>query len=543
MILKIKRLHENVAKYNKELLVLLMFIIVYSFSVISIPIIFEVIIDSYEKISDRNFWIVSIVLLCLLVLSIFSKYIYTKKSKDLKHYIMYEEQVKLLKHGVLKRDLSKINKTNKSEWFTCVLTDTDNVSNYLSTYVELVFGFSQFVFAVIYGFLKAPILVLCILGLSFFSMILPKLFSNLMTSKNESIQKSDEDIKNFAIEIVQKKDTLKTMNMREFIKKIYTRVHMNYQKNSIEHAQVKFKMISLSLGTGFIMNNSWIIIGLVLVLKGNISIGVLFAFLILSNCYNWPFFELSNIISNISLQEVSLSRISSFILNGIGTKEVSIMNIENGSSDVVLSAEGVSFRYDDDQPYIIRNFSFDITTGEKIVITGENGSGKSTLLKLLSGMYDVSSGSILFSGKSNTIDEYYQQISYIGQEDFIIEDTIMNNLRYGDMDATDEEIYYISKKFNCHYFISKTINGYQSIIGKDVDLSLGEKQRIAIARSFIKKPKILFLDESTSALDEENEKLVIDLIMTDKQLTVIMVAHKKDIIKRFDREINIVKDN
>jgi ATP-binding cassette subfamily B protein len=196
---------------------------------------------------------------------------------------------------------------------------------------------------------------------------------------------------------------------------------------------------------------------------------------------------------------------------------------------------------------VLKNFSIDIKSGEKIGLIGETGVGKSTISKLIPRFYDINSGSIKIDGvdiKDYDVYSLRRSIGHVQQDVFIFYGTIKDNILYGNPDATDEEIIEAAKKANIHEYILTLPEGYMTYTGeKGVKLSGGQKQRIAIARLFLKKPKIVILDEATSSLDNVTERMIqtaFDELVKGK--TSIVIAHRLSTIVNADRIIVLGKE-
>ncbi len=199
----------------------------------------------------------------------------------------------------------------------------------------------------------------------------------------------------------------------------------------------------------------------------------------------------------------------------------------------------ITYHYKSSQP-LFQNFSLNIKPGEKIGLVGRSGSGKSTLIKLLSRYYDVQKGEILIDGqnvKTVAQDSLHKNIAMIPQDPSLFNRTIMENIRYGNTKATDEEVYEAAKKAYIHETIMQLPKGYQSKVGeRGVMLSGGERQRIAIARAILKNAPILILDEATSALDSESEKYIQNSMKElMKGKTVIAIAHRLSTLKEMNK--------
>ncbi len=189
---------------------------------------------------------------------------------------------------------------------------------------------------------------------------------------------------------------------------------------------------------------------------------------------------------------------------------------------------------------ILKEISFATKEGEKIGIVGSSGCGKTTLLRLLAGLYEIDSGEIVLNEKVLTNKELVALRKYIAvveQEPFLFNDTIYNNIRFGNPRATREEILSATKQSHSAEFIEKLADGYDTVVGsRGGNLSVGQKQRIAIARALIKKPKILILDEATSNIDTISEKYINNTIFSlPEDMLVFIVAHRLTTIKNCDK--------
>ena len=180
--------------------------------------------------------------------------------------------------------------------------------------------------------------------------------------------------------------------------------------------------------------------------------------------------------------------------------------------------------------------------GTLTALVGPSGSGKSTLMKLCARFYDPQEGQVLFSNQNISAlnaEKYMQRISMVFQDVYLFQDTIRNNIRFGKRDATDSEIIEAAKKAQCHDFIMRLPNGYDTMVGEGgCTLSGGEKQRISIARAILKDAPVILLDEATASLDPENEVKIQSAINSLIQgRTVIVIAHRLKTISQADNII------
>lgn len=205
-----------------------------------------------------------------------------------------------------------------------------------------------------------------------------------------------------------------------------------------------------------------------------------------------------------------------------------------------IQFDNVSFSYETDSAHILENISFEVKPGEKVAFIGPSGAGKSTIINLIPRFYDVKSGSISIDGhdiRDLTFHSIRDNIGIVQQDVYLFAGTIAENIRYGKMDATDEEIRYAAKLAGATEFIDELPEGFETDIGsRGVRLSGGQKQRISIARVFLKNPQILILDEATSALDNASEIIIQEsLDKLAEGRTTITIAHRLTTIEDSDR--------
>lgn len=211
-----------------------------------------------------------------------------------------------------------------------------------------------------------------------------------------------------------------------------------------------------------------------------------------------------------------------------------------------LEFNTVEFKYPDAKTSVFHSLDLEIPSGQKVGLVGHSGSGKSTLTRLILRFQDIQGGEVLIDGQNIahiTQEDLRKNIAYIPQEPILFHRSLMENIKYGRENATDEEVYEAARLSHADEFIKRSPQGYDTLVGeRGVKLSGGEKQRIAIARAMLTRAPILILDEATSALDSKSEKLIteaLDKLM--KGRTTIVIAHRLSTIRKLDRII-VLKD-
>ena len=282
------------------------------------------------------------------------------------------------------------------------------------------------------------------------------------------------------------------------------------------------------------------------VINGTITAGSLVAFLTYAVNFSNPIKRLTRVIGNIQKALAAAQRV--FMIIDM-PEEIAESRDAKQLPEVSGKVEfqNVSFAYDD-KGNVITDLSFSVKPGEVIAIVGPSGAGKSTIANLLPRFYDVNKGDIKIDGHSVrevTLDSLREQVGIVPQETMLFNGSVYNNILYGRLDATKEEIEAAAKAANAHDFIMQLTDGYETKLGdRGVNLSGGQRQRIAIARAILKNPRILILDEATSALDTESERVVqeaLDRLMVGR--TSFVIAHRLSTVKNADKILVLEKGN
>ena len=274
------------------------------------------------------------------------------------------------------------------------------------------------------------------------------------------------------------------------------------------------------------------------VIDGTITAGSLVAFLTYAVNISNPIKRLSRVIGNIQKAMAAGQRVF-----GILDLPETVQTLPGAKTMPTVKGNvrfnNVSFSYNPGEQ-VLNNVSFDVKPGEMIAFVGPSGAGKSTVASLLPRFYDVSEGSITIDGqdiRQVTLNSLREQVGIVPQETVLFNGSVYDNILYGRLDATKEEVEAAAKAANAHNFITELPQGYQTMLGdRGVNISGGQRQRISIARAILKNPQILILDEATSALDTESERVVqeaLDRLMIGR--TSFVIAHRLSTIKNADK--------
>ncbi|WP_250126446.1 ABC transporter ATP-binding protein [Chroococcidiopsis sp. CCMEE 29] len=268
-------------------------------------------------------------------------------------------------------------------------------------------------------------------------------------------------------------------------------------------------------------------LGTIFILQGSLSIPALFALIVIAMRFTEPLAQLTGLASVFDLMEIGLERIEA-VMN------ISPLAVQTPPAQLThfdITFDHVSFRYADQTEWALRDVSFHAPERSLTALVGPSGSGKTTITRLISRFADVQEGSIRIGGvdvRQVEPTELMRSISVVFQDVYLFDDTILNNIRMAKPGATDIEVESAARAANCHEFITRLPNGYETRVGEiGGALSGGERQRISIARAILKDAPIVLLDEPTSALDTESEVAVqsaIDQLVANK--TVVVIAHR-----------------
>lgn len=299
-------------------------------------------------------------------------------------------------------------------------------------------------------------------------------------------------------------------------------------------------VFSTLITVGSLLMGAW------LMMKGELSAADLVTFLLYINNFTEPVKKLVNFTEQFQ--------------NGYSGYErfVEIMNIapdikdkeDAKSLDRVqgeIQFEDVSFHYSENKGNVLSHVNLDVKPGEYVALVGSSGAGKTTLCSLIPRFYDVTGGAVRLDGidiRDVKLKDLRRQIGIVQQDVYLFAGTILENIRYGKPEATDEEVVNAAMAANAHEFIMSLPEGYNTDIGqRGVKLSGGQKQRLSIARVFLKNPPVLIFDEATSALDNESEKIVqhsLELLAKDR--TTFVIAHRLSTIRNAERILVLTED-
>ena len=492
----------------------------------------------YSIITSKNYSVklpiamyLGISAIAILLMILLSYIEYTKTFIDI-----YQESANRrvsISEFLRKLPLAFFAKRDISDLTTVVMTDTSGIEHALAHVIPQCYGTVLstvviFLSMLVFNF-KMAMSLFWVIPIAFTVVLLSRKLQKSYSEKfkSEKLASSDQiqttlemikEIKSFSLEEKQKKSI--KLQLDAFEKK--QRESELFSATILASAQMILK-----LGIATV-----ILAGAYLLLHGGIDLFTYIIFLFSAGLIYDPIHALMNSLTEIFSTDVLVKRI-----DDIKKEHINVEPFYAKEDDMSIKFDNVTFGYEDED--VLQNATFTVKSGSKTALVGSSGSGKSTVLKLAAGFYKARSGKVLLAGTdiSKVDDEsLLQYYSVVFQDVLLFDGTIMDNIRLGNKNATDDEVIEAAKLANCDSFVSNLPDGYMTTIGENGKLlSGGEKQRISIARAIIKDAPIVLLDEVTSALDIQNENLIQKAISNiTKDKTVIVIAHKLNTIKDCD---------
>lgn len=363
-------------------------------------------------------------------------------------------------------------------------------------------------------------------------------FGKRIRKSGSRIQEVTADITSVLQEVASSPRVIKSFVREEYEIDRFDKENLNNFRANMKYAQLSSTLTPTiefvaAVGVSIILwygGNS--------VINGSITAGSLVAFLTYAVNISNPIKRLSRVIGNIQKALAAAQRVFDVLdLPEVIKNAPDAKLLPKVKGDVRFN--DVSFAYNENEE-VLSHVSFEVKPGEMIAFVGPSGAGKSTVASLLPRFYDATNGSITIDGediRKVTLNSLREQVGIVPQETVLFNGSVYDNILYGRLDATREEVEAAAKAANAHDFIMQLPNGYETMLGdRGMNISGGQRQRISIARAILKNPQILILDEATSALDTESERVVqeaLDRLMVGR--TSFVIAHRLSTIKNADK--------
>ena len=376
----------------------------------------------------------------------------------------------------------------------------------------------------IFAFIPIPVII-------FGSFRFTKTIASRYTRIRNAIETLNANLSNSISGIL----TVKSFNReeKEFARMISSSTEVNSANyHAIRLSAAFIPIIRIAILFGF---TATLLIGGFMALDGEINVAMYSVLLFITQRLLWPLTELGDTFDLYQRAMASFKRINALKNT---TPEIKDGSVESNGIDKSINFQNVNFSYVENFP-VLNDISLNIKKGSTTAIVGSTGSGKSTLIKLLLRLYDVDSGHILFDDidiKDLEIHTLRKNIGLVSQDIFLFEGTVFENIAYGNLEASEKEIWEAAKLSESDEFINLLPNKKDTVVGeRGQKLSGGQRQRISIARAILKNPEILILDEATSAVDNETEAAIQRSLDTLKEgRTVVAIAHRLSTIRNAD---------
>ena len=446
-----------------------------------------------------------------------------------------------------KMPFSYFDKTTVGDVLSRVTNDVDTVSQTINQSIgSLVSAFTMFFGSIIMMFYTNYILAITAIISSLFGFVI---MGKIMTKSQKyfnSVQKELGNINGHIEEVFSSLNVVKIYNATDEINNKFDKINEKLFKDGLKSQFYSGLMHPLM---GFIGNFGYVmvcIIGAILTMNGKIDFGVIVAFMIYIRLFTNPLTQFAQGFTSLQSAAAASERVFEFLeekeMPHENNKDFIKLDYKNVKGN--LEFKNVKFGYTSDK-IIIKNFSANIKSGQKIAIVGPTGAGKTTIVNLLMKFYDVNSGDIIIDGvsiKKITRDNVHDLFTMVLQDTWLFNGTIKENIVYNKRNISDEVIKNACKTVGLDHFIRTLPKGYDTVLSDADSLSAGEKQLLTIARSMIEDAPFLILDEATSSVDTRTEKLVQEAMdKLTKGKTSFIIAHRLSTIRNADL-ILVMKD-
>lgn len=438
-----------------------------------------------------------------------------------------------------KLPLKYFDNNSSGDLMSRLTNDVDNINTTLSQSVTQLFsGIINIVGMFIAMLLLSPILTL----IGMITVPLTFLTTKFLAKKTQRFfvkqQRELGALNGYIEEMVSGQKVVLLFSEEDRVKEEFSKINERLTKSAFIAQGVSSVMGPIN---NFINNISYLIISVVggyLILKGSaITVGIVFSFLLYMRNFTRPINEIMNLFNTIQGAIAGAERVFEVIDEECECDKNGATDIENIEGHVEL--KNVTFSYKTGKE-ILKNVSIEAKKGEVIAIVGPTGAGKTTIVNLLTKFYDIDSGEILIDGKNIneiTRGSLRRTVAMVLQDTYLFSETVSENIRYGRVDATDEEVINAAKMADAHNFIKHLPKGYDTVLSDNGgNLSQGQRQLLAIARAILSNASILILDEATSSIDTRTEVLIQNaMLKLMKGKTTFVIAHRLSTIRNADK--------
>jgi len=552
-----KKLYNILIKYKKDLTLGLLSMVILSAAEAILPVMNQLAIDNYIVPGDYSkiglFVSIYVILIIIIVTTVF---LFIKYAGKIQIQLAYDirkqafERLQILSYSFFD--------TNNVGWLMSrVTSDTRRISHILSWgVIDIVFSFLTMVIISAVMFFYNWRLALIVLSVTPILFIVVAYLRKKILVEYRAVRKINSKITGLFNEGISGAKTTKTLNLEDKNLTNFSTETRAMEKSSVRAALFSALMNPAVLIVGYTATGMGYYFGGQAVLDGVMTVGVLYLFINYTIRFIEPIMQVARIFAEMQQAQASAERVLGLIdtesditdTDEVIEKYGTMLNPKEENYEAIkgdIDFKNVTFKYKTGEQ-VLTDFDLKIKAGQSIALVGHTGAGKSTIVNLICRFYEPTTGKILIDGKDykdRSISWLHSNLGYVLQSPHLFSGSIKDNIRYGKIDATDEEIEAIAKVVNIDKFVSKFEKGYDSEVGEGgAKLSVGEKQLVSFARALISNPSIMILDEATSSIDTETERMIQDAI--DKMLegrTSFIIAHRLSTIVSSDL-ILVLKD-
>lgn len=532
----IKRIWAYLSEKKALITVVLLLVIVSSLLTLLGPYLIGFTIDEYiDKKNTEGFFVLLVFLGIIYIVNSIAIWLQHFLMIDIAQNTVYRMRRHLFRH-LHRLPISYFDRKQHGELMSRLTNDMENVSRTLNSSVIQIFSsILTLVGTIAVMIILSPLLTLITLT------IIPLLYFGMkwITTRTRRYfreqQRNIGDMNGYIEETISGQSVVKTFSqeqkvIEQFAKKNERLKHSGYYAQAYSGFIPKLMNVLNNLGFAIIAGA-----GGILALNDIVSIGIIVTFTQYSRQFTRPLNDLANQYNTLLSAVAGAERVFEVMEEEREKEDPTNIELSTVNGDVEFNH--VSFSYDREEGKTIHDVSLQARAGEVVALVGPTGAGKTTIINLLSRFYDPDSGTITIDGKdvlNITRESFRKHMGFVLQDPFLFEGTVRENIRYGKLDASDEEVEEAAKLANADSFIKKLVKGYDTVLSQDGSgISQGQKQLLSIARAILSRPKMLILDEATSSIDTITEiKIQEALSRLMEGRTSFVIAHRLNTIQQ-----------
>ena len=464
------------------------------------------------------------------------QYLYNRVAK-----LAYRDAKKEIFYKILRLPVPYFEKVHSGKVMSVITSDSDKMMGVITARFRRTFApFIQIITYMIPMFFFEWKLTLVMVAFDLVSLYGDLKFSNRVKSVSRQVQESLSTMSEKLTNMISGNLVVRMFAMDKTIGSEYYDANEDMSSKNLKKAKVSGLHNAYTFLVSMINTVLFLLVANILVVRGETTYGSILGIMSMQIILNESFKSFCQYLPMVFEGFAGTNRIDAFL----ALPEEMSPQMETAEGLGYVEFRNVDFKYPETEDYVFQDFNLKIEKNETVAVVGESGSGKSTLAKLLLGFYPVQKGAISIAGKnmgSMELAQVREQIAYVPQDAYIFHGTIFDNIRYGRVTATKEEVICAARQANAYDFIMGMEHQFDTVVGeRGAMLSGGQRQRIAIARAILKNAPILIMDEATAALDSESEALIKEAVDNiRKEKTTIIIAHRLSTIEGADRVVRI----